>query len=43
MVKREFANKFVHAHDFGVVAGIPSQQSQEVDYGLRQVAAFAVT
>ena len=42
VLKREFLDKLIHVHDFGIVAGVPAEQSQEVDHSLRQIAAFTV-
>ena len=42
MVEREFADKFVHRHDLGVIAGVPAEQGEEVDDSLRQIARLAV-
>lgn len=43
MVEGEFGNQFVHRHYLGVVAGIPSQEGEEVHYGFWEVALLAVT
>ena len=42
MFKREFFYQIVHGHQLGIVARIPSEKREEIDYGLRQIAAFAV-
>ena len=38
----KFGNQLIHAHDFLVVAGIPAEKREEVDHGLRKIAAFAI-
>ncbi len=42
MVEREFLNKLVHRHYFRVVARVPAKKSEEVDNGMREVAAFTI-
>ncbi len=42
VVEGEFADKLVHRHDFGVIAGAPSEQREKVDYRLGQIARLAI-
>ena len=39
----ELGNQLIHAHDFLIIAGIPAEEGEEVDDGLWEIAAFAIT
>ena len=43
MAQVEGFDQFFHAHHLLVVARVPAQQSQEIDNGFRQIAAFTVS
>ena len=42
VLEREQADKLVHRQDFLVIARIPSEKSEEIDYSLRKIARLAV-
>ncbi len=42
MFEREFLNQVVHRHELAVVAGIPAEESEEVDNGFREITLLAI-
>ena len=43
MFKRKLSDERIHIHDLGVIARVPAQQCQKIDYSFGQIAAFAVS
>ena len=43
LVETELVNEFLHSKEFLVGAGVPTEESEEIDHGLRQIAVLTVT